>query len=321
VVSFIDKDGKQKQGTLDLWTRNNEYTFEYIKKNLQQMIVPIYEGKNNIPLKVQVSEPSEPGHWIQETDTFDTWFSSGQWPVATLKTGKKGDFEKFYPTNVMETGYDILPFWVMRMMLLGIYLTGKSPFETVYLHGLVRDEQGRKMSKSIGNVINPLEMVEKYGADSLRMALVMGSTPGMDKSVGESTIRGMRNFSNKIWNAARFVINMDNNSDGQKDDELLSDLKREIETLTQRLNKFAIGQASDWIYGWFWHAYCDHYIEIAKKGFISKKTMTHAMVLNLKMLHPFMPFVTEAVWEEIKDLRKYPEELLITSAWPDVKKT
>ena len=142
--------------------------------------------------------------FVQETDTFDTWFSSGQWPVVTLKTNKPGDFEYYYPTAVMETAYDILTFWVMRMLLLLIYLTGKSPFKQVYLHGLVRDELGRKMSKSIGNVIDPVDMVDKYGADALRMALVMSSTPGTDRNVGEPTIRGMRNFANKIWNIRAF---------------------------------------------------------------------------------------------------------------------
>ncbi|PJB47082.1 valine--tRNA ligase, partial [Candidatus Collierbacteria bacterium CG_4_9_14_3_um_filter_43_16] len=152
-----------------------------------------------------VSETSPGEGWVQETDTFDTWFSSGQWPVVTLKTNKPGDFETYYPTNVMETAYDILPFWVMRMMMLGIYMTEKSPFKTVYLHGLVRDEQGRKMSKSIGNVINPLDLTEKYGADALRMALVMSTTPGQDSNTGENKVRGMRNFGNKIWNAGRYI--------------------------------------------------------------------------------------------------------------------
>src|SRR3989344_2512049 len=156
--------------------------------------------------KVSKTSPGE--EWTQETDTFDTWFSSGQWPVITLKTNKPGDFEYFYPTGVMETAYDILPFWVMRMLMLGIYMTGKVPFKEVYFHGLVRDEQGRKMSKSIGNVVNPMVLVEKYGADALRMALGMSTTPGNDSNVGESKVRGMRNLANKIWNAARYVQEM-----------------------------------------------------------------------------------------------------------------
>lgn len=315
-VSFLDNEGKQKQGTLDQWTRNGNFTFNHIKKNLQQIIVPIYEMEsNNIPFKVQVGEPKEDGEWLQETDTFDTWFSSGQWPVVTLKTNKKGDFEKFYPTSVMETGYDILPFWVMRMMLLCSYLTGKSPFRTVYLHGLIRDEQGRKMSKSIGNVINPLDMVEKYGADALRIALVMSSVPGQDKAVGENTIRGMRNFSNKIWNAARFVFAMsDKPLNGSKDAELHEDLKTNVKTTTKRLDQMKIGQASEWLYAWFWHTYCDRYIELSKKGLVSKKVMLKALETNLLLLHPFMPYVTEAVWKEGK--KYFGQSLLISSPWP-----
>ncbi len=319
VVSFLDNSGKQKRGVLRQLIENG-ITFDHIKKNLQQIIVPIYEATgNNIPFRVSLSEPKEEGDWLQETDTFDTWFSSGQWPVVTLLTGKKGDFEKFYPTSVMETGYDILPFWVMRMMLLGIYLTGKSPFKTVYLHGLIRDEQGRKMSKSIGNVINPLDMVEKYGADALRMALAMNSTPGTDKNVGEATIRGMRNFSNKIWNATRFVQNMSSDiKEGPKDDGVVKSLNSCIVRSTEMLNKFKIGQAADLTYSFFWHIFCDQYIELAKKGEISKKAMVHTLIMCLKLLHPFMPFVTETLWEKIKTLRQKRGQLLITSSWPTV---
>jgi len=318
IVSFLDNDGKQKQGVLDQWTKNDSTFFDLIKKNLQQLIVPIYEAKeNNIDFRVQVNEPKEDGDWLQETDTFDTWFSSGQWPVVTLKTNDRGDFEHFYPTSVMETGYDILPFWVMRMMLLGIYLTGKTPFRSVYLHGLIRDEQGRKMSKSIGNVINPIDMVDKYGADALRMALVMSSTPGMDKNVGETTIKGMRNFSNKIWNAARFVIGLETGPEsGEQDTTLLKDLESHVRFMTKTLNAYKIGLGAERAYHWFWHNYCDRYIEMTKKGMIGKKTILHALIMNLKILHPFMPFVTEAIWEEIKAFRKNPDQMLIGSLWP-----
>ncbi len=261
--------------------------------------------------KIQKESPGE--DWQEETDTFDTWFSSGQWPFATLKTAKNGDFDKYYPTSVMETGYDILPFWVMRMLMLGIELTGKVPFKTVYLHGLVRDEKGRKMSKSVGNVINPLEMVDKYGADAIRMALVIGTTPGQDKAVGESTIRGMRNFANKIWNAGRFIVSMeDSEASGEKDEELFENLRTSIETMTLRLEDLKIGFAADWIYSWFWHTFCDRYIEISKKGLISKSAMLKMLKTNLVMLHPFVPFVTEAVWKEV-----FPEAgLLINQPWP-----
>ncbi|MEK7100337.1 MAG: valine--tRNA ligase [Patescibacteria group bacterium] len=261
--------------------------------------------------KFVVSIEKPEGDYIQETDTFDTWFSSGQWPVVTLKTNDKLDFEKFYPTTVMETGYDILPFWVMRMMLLGIYMTGKSPFKTVYLHGLVRDAQGRKMAKSVGNVINPLEIVEKYGTDALRFALVMSSTPAQDKSVGENSFRGMRNFSNKIWNASRFVKEFAN--DAPEDKEFNKKLNKIIDTATKYLDKYKIGLASEYLYNEFWHWYCDEIIEEAKQRKINKKDLLHGLITFLKLLHPFMPFVTEAVWRELGN-----ESLLISSSWPSI---
>ncbi|MCA9372456.1 class I tRNA ligase family protein, partial [Candidatus Woesebacteria bacterium] len=145
--------------------------------------------------------------------TFDTWFSSGQWPVVTLRTQENpSDFDRFYPTTVMETAYDILLFWVMRMMLLGIYLTGSTPFSQVYLHGLIRDGKGQKMSKSKGNVVNPLSVAEVYGADALRLALVIRSTPAQDKSVGEPDFKAARNLTNKLWNAARYVLSNASNT-------------------------------------------------------------------------------------------------------------
>src|SRR3990167_8755148 len=170
---------------------------------------------------------------VQETDTFDTWFSSAQWPYATLmsrvnskpeaRNSKQTDFERFYPTQVMETAYDILVFWVMRMLMMGLYKTGKVPFETVYLHGLIRDEKGQKMSKSKGNVINPLDVMKVYGADALRMALVIRSTPGSDKNVGEKDIEAMRNLTNKIWNAGRYIIGRISNSQFSISNEFSND--------------------------------------------------------------------------------------------------
>jgi valyl-tRNA synthetase len=262
--------------------------------------------------KYVVSIEKPEGEWREETDTFDTWFSSGQWPVVTLKTNSKADFDKFYPTTIMETGYDILPFWVMRMMLLGIYMTGKSPFKTVYLHGLVRDEKGRKMSKSVGNVINPLEIVEKYGTDALRFALVMSSTPAVDKSVGEGTFKGMRNFSNKIWNATRFVKDFSNNAEDniKFNKKYLEELPKQIANL---LDKFKIGLAAEILYDNFWHKFCDIEIERAKKNEVSSKQLTEALNTLLKLLHPFMPFVTEACWKNIGN-----DSLLMTSSWPSM---
>ncbi|EKD62798.1 MAG: hypothetical protein ACD_52C00052G0001, partial [uncultured bacterium] len=277
--------------------------------------IPVWFKGNSEELVVSKTSPG-PGY-NQDTDTFDTWFSSGQWPVVTLKTTRPGDFGYFYPTSVMETGYDILPIWVMRMLLLGLYLTNKSPFQKVYLHGLIRDEKGTKMSKSKGNVINPLDMVEKYGSDALRMALVMSSVPGQDKAVGENAIRAMRNFSNKIWNASRYVFAMNAPQKGERDGELSDKLKECVDTLTKRLDQMKIGQAAEYIYAWFWHIFCDNYIELSKKGLIGKKTMFSVLETNLKLLHPFMPFVTEAIWQELSRSRE-KKGLLINAPWPKV---
>ncbi len=280
--------------------------------------IPVWYSKNSKNQKLKesngekdyiVSKESPGEGWVQETDTFDTWFSSGQWPVITLKTNQPGDFDYFYPTSVMETGYDILPFWVMRMLMLGIYLTGKVPFRDVYLHGLIRDEKGAKMSKSKGNVINPLEMVEKYGADALRMALVMSSTPGQDKAVGESNIRGMRNFSNKIWNATRFVKDFKGQADKNTDFGAWYS-KFVPEAVTRHLENLRIGQASELIYDEFWHNFCDKFIEQAKDGKIGSEQLTEGLKVMLKLLHPFVPFVTEAVWKELGE-----ESLLMGEPW------
>lgn len=262
--------------------------------------------------KFVISIEKPKGDYTQETDTFDTWFSSGQWPVVALKTNGEDLFNKYYPTTVMETGYDILPFWVMRMMLLGIYITGKSPFKTVYLHGLVRDERGRKMGKSIGNVINPSEIVERYGVDALRFALIMSSTPATDKSVGESTFRGMRNFSNKIWNAARFVKDFENKvkDDVEFNKYYLHELPKQV---TNLLEKYKIGLTAETLYDSFWHKFCDIEIERAKSGEVSSKQLKEALLVLLKLLHPFMPFVTEACWKELGN-----EDLLIASKWPSI---
>ena len=271
-----------------------------------------------------VSEASPGEGYIQETDTFDTWFSSGQWPVITLKTNKAGDFDAYYPTDVMGTAYDILPFWIMRMMMLGIYMTGKSPFKYVYLHGLVRDEQGRKMSKSIGNVVNPLDLVEKYGADALRMALVMSTTPGNDSNVGESKVRGMRNLANKIWNAGRYVHENSRQKDPSatlgmtvygKDEEFKKKLDLVVGEVTRQLDDLRIGQAAETVYNEFWHWYCDEAIEANKKGDVGSRTLEDGLATLLKLLHPFVPFVTEAVWNEV-----FPNEGLLTaSSWPKMK--
>jgi len=276
--------------------------------------IPVWYKDGNFDDYV-VSEKCPGVGYIQETDTFDTWFSSGQWPVVTLKTNKPGDFEAYYPTDIMETAYDILPFWVMRMMLLSIYLTGKSPFRYVYLHGLVRDEKGQKMSKSKGNAINPLDLCSKYGTDSVRMALVMSTTAGQDSNTGENKVRGMRNFGNKIWNAGRFIVEKAKEDvviKGEKDDEFVIKLMSVTKEVTKLLDQMKVGLASETAYNEFWHWFCDECIEMNKQKMISDEVLKNGYKTMLVLLHPFVPFVTEAVWQEIFA----DDGLLISYSWP-----
>ncbi len=255
----------------------------------------------------------------QDIDTFDTWFSSGQWPFATLQTTQEGDFKEFYPTSVMNTGYDILPFWVIRMLMLGIYATGKVPFETVLLHGLVRDKDGVKISKSKGNVINPIEMVEKYGADALRMGLLWGGLVENDIALSEEKINGQRKFANKIWNIARFVrsnetkAHTNTKENKNSDDEwIMEEFKKTSKLVTKALDHYRLNEASQEIYDFVWHKLADVYIEkIKNRREEAQPTLEKVLESSLKLLHPFMPFVTEAIWKEMGN-----KNLLISSTWP-----
>jgi valyl-tRNA synthetase len=319
-VAFINKKGELISGEIDKLL--GKYSLSEIQKGLQSLQAPK-------TARYVISTDSPGVSYIQETDTFDTWFSSAQWPYTTLMTGKDGDLKRFYPTQVMETGYDILPFWVMRMLMMGIYKTGKAPFSSVYLHGLVRDEQGQKMSKSKGNVTNPIEVIDKYGADALRMALVMSTSAGKDSNTGENKIRGMRNFTNKIWNAARFVmINQENNKNesevvvGKLDKEFNKKLDEVSKSITNHLESFRIGLAAEEVYNQFWHWYCDEMIEQSKNGDLSNKALISGLVVFLKLLHPFVPFVTEAVYDELKKSGLIVgDDMLITSSWPKTNET
>ncbi|MEK7525031.1 MAG: valine--tRNA ligase, partial [Patescibacteria group bacterium] len=319
-VGFLNQTGEFVKGKLSEMLKLG-HTLTEIEVGLQTLR-PAMEAE----FVVSKTKPGE--NFLQETDTFDTWFSSGQWSVVTLVTNRPGDLEFYYPTTVIESGYDILTIWIMRMMLLSIYLTGKTPFKWVYLHGLIRDEQGRKMSKSIGNVVNPLDLVEKYGADALRMALVMSTTPGNDSNVGESKVRGMRNLANKIWNAARYVANTTSEESSTSfrppseeifagDDQFKEKLGLVIEDVSRQLDDLKIGLAAETIYNEFWHWYCDAAIEANKKGDISSRALKDGLAVFLKLLHPFVPFVTEAIWAEV-----FPNEGLLTAAsWPSFAKT
>lgn len=275
----------------------------------------------------------------QDNDTFDTWFSSGQWPFATLLSGENSklkaqnsrlqiqvpdseDFEYFYPTTVMETGYDILHLWVIRMIMLGLYVTGEVPFKEVLLHGLVRDAQGEKISKSKGNVIDPLEMVQKYGADAFRMGLIWGTLVENDISLSEDNIRGQRNFSNKIWNIARFVLSNEtqirrkSSKAKNKDDQWIFDeLKTATKKVTKALNNYRLNEAAEEIYDFVWNKFASNYLEKTKtRREEAQPTLEFVLKRTLTLLHPFMPFVTEAIWS--LGFARDKQSLLIIQQWP-----
>ena len=254
---------------------------------------------------------------VQDPDTLDTWFSSALWPFSTLGWPEKTeDFENYYPTNTLVTGYDIIPFWVMRMMFSGIEHTGRVPFDTVLIHGLVRDAQGRKMSKSLGNGIDPLEIIDKYGADALRFTLATGNSPGNDMRFSDDKVEASRNFANKIWNAARFILmNLSEDEPAPyipenlaiEDKWILSVYEKLVRDVTENLEKFELGMAVAKLYDFIWDVFCDWYIEIAKirlqKDDESKDTAKAMLVYvfsgALKLLHPFMPFITEEIWQTL----------------------
>ncbi|MEK7150267.1 MAG: valine--tRNA ligase, partial [Patescibacteria group bacterium] len=269
------------------------------------------------------------GEVYDDPDTFDTWFSSGQWPFAVLGYPDNNDYEIYYPTDVMETGSDILFFWVARMIMLGIYVTGEVPFKAVYLHGLVRDVNRQKMSKSKGNVISPIEMSEKYGTDALRMALVVGNTPGSDMALSEDKIRGYKNFANKIWNAGRFIL--DNTKDYNvnnkpeisiNDKKLIKELEQNIKDISEDIENYRFYLAGEKLYHYFWHTFADKIIEESKARLIgdneNNKKSAQWMLLEIfstliKILHPFMPFITEEIWSFLPIKNK---ELLMIETWP-----
>ena len=292
-----------------------DYDLKQVKQGLQSVDAPV--GTEFI---IETTKQDLDGY-IQETDTFDTWFSSSQWPYATLKNTAPGDFERFYPTTVLETGYDILPFWVMRMLMMGFFETGKLPFTNVYLHGLVRDSKGQKMSKSKGNVINPLEVVDKYGADALRFALVVRSSAGLDKSIGEQDFKAARNLTNKLWNAARFVTMLEQKQpEGTIKPEIEAEFKDKINALitevTTGLENYRLGYITDQLYDSFWHYFCDQAIEACKHGELSPTLLLAGLKVYLKLWHPVVPLVTEAIWQELGKATTNQETLLALSSWP-----
>ena len=272
----------------------------------------------------------------QDDDTLDTWFSSALWPFSTLGWPEKtADLEYFYPTNTLVTGYDIIPFWVARMIFSGLEHTGQKPFKDVLIHGLVRDELGRKMSKSLGNGVDPLEVIDKYGADALRLTLVTGNAPGNDMRWTETKVTNSRNFANKLWNASRYILmNLPEDMQGAvlpenlpiEDKWILSLYNDLIKNVTSNLDSYELGVAVQNLFDFIWDVYCDWYIELTKPRIAeggetaraAQNVLVYVMQGILKLLHPFMPFITEEIWQSmpiVADKDNNPESIMI-SAWP-----
>ena len=273
----------------------------------------------------------------RDPDVLDTWFSSALWPFETLGWPEKTeDLDYFYPTDVLVTGYDIITFWVSRMIFSGLEHTGKAPFHTVLIHGLVRDNQGRKMSKSLGNGIDPLEMIDKYGCDALRMNMVTGNSPGNDMRFYVERCEAMRNFANKLWNASRYVL-MNLSEDAKNelpevskleiaDKWVLSKLNTLIAEVTENLEKYELGVAVQKVYDFIWDTYCDWYIELTKARLYSEdadrkqtaiRVLVYVLDQVLRLLHPFMPFITEEIWQSIP----HEGDALIAAKWPEYSET
>lgn len=269
---------------------------------------------------VGLDEPKGEG-WKKETDTLDTWFSSGMWTFSTLGwPDKTNDLKTFHPTQFMETGYDIIFFWVARMIIMSTYLVEEIPFEKVYLHGLVRDEEGRKMSKSLGNIINPLDTIKKYGADATRLSLIIGITPGNDTNMSEAKIEGYRNFVNKLWNISRYILmNIEKVELVEKapkpktlaDKWILAELNDLIEHTTNNLEKYNFSSAGEKIYDFTWAKLADWYVEIAKIEKDKDEILLYILQVLLKLWHPFMPYVTEEIWKKFD-----AKDLLMIQSWP-----
>jgi valyl-tRNA synthetase len=291
--------------------------------------IPVFYGPNG---EVVVCGPDEvpPAGYVQDPDVLDTWFSSGLWPFSTLGwPDKTDDLAKFFPTSVLVTGYDILFFWVARMVLLGLFVTdGVAPFHTIALHGLVRDRFGKKMSKSRGNTVDPIEFMDKYGSDALRFTLARGANPGTDQAIAEEWIGGSRNFATKLWNASRFAIMNGANIEGEVpafnslnaiDQWILTRLDETVEEVDQLFEKFEFAKACEIIYHFAWDDLCDWYLELSKATFAaggveadnSRRVLGHVLDQLLRLMHPTMPFITEELWCSFTG-----GETLVTAAWP-----
>ncbi|MEK3798043.1 valine--tRNA ligase [Peribacillus sp. FSL H8-0477] len=297
--------------------------------------IPAWYHKETGEVYVGQEAPADSEMWEQDNDVLDTWFSSALWPFSTMgwPDTDQADFKRYYPTGALVTGYDIIFFWVSRMIFQGIEFTGERPFKDVLIHGLVRDEQGRKMSKSLGNGVDPMEVIEKYGADSLRYFLSTGGSPGQDLRYSTEKVESVWNFANKIWNASRFALmNMDGlkyeeiDLNGEKsvaDKWILTRLNETIETVTRLADKYEFGEVGRALYNFIWDDFCDWYIEMAKlplygEDEAAKKTtrsiLAYVLDNTMRLLHPFMPFITEEIWQNLP----HNGESITLAAWPTV---
>ncbi|MCR4334683.1 MAG: class I tRNA ligase family protein, partial [Patescibacteria group bacterium] len=278
-----------------------------------------------------IEAPKENG-WEQDEDTLDTWFSSGLWTFSTLGWPEKTkDLELYHPTSVLETGYDILFFWVARMILMSGYLLGTVPFKTIYLHGIVRDEKGRKISKSLDNNADPVDLGKKYGSDAVRLGLIIGTGPGNDSKISENKLKGYKNFANKIWNIARFILSTNENVEydekfseyTDEDKKLIKDQSNLLLEITKEMDEYKFYLVGEKIYHYVWHTFADIIIEDSKNIFAGidnyailsrKQLLFHSLGFILKILHPFMPFITEEIWS-LSPLNKN-KTLLLVEKWP-----
>src|SRR5690625_1787138 len=300
--------------------------------------IPAWFHKETGEVYVGREAPEDIENWEQDTDVLDTWFSSALWPFSTLgwPDEEAADFKRYFPTDTLVTGYDIIFFWVSRMIFQSLEFTGQRPFKDVLIHGLIRDSEGRKMSKSLGNGVDPMEVIDKYGADSLRYFLLTRSAPGQDLRFDWKNVEATWNFANKIWNASRFsLMNMDGltyeeiDLSGEKslaDEWILTRLNETIEHVTYNTDKYEFGEAGRYLYNFIWDDFCDWYIEMAKLPLYSddvqrKKTtrsvLAHVLDQTLRMLHPYMPFVTEKIWQKLP----HEGESITVQAWPEVNKS
>jgi valyl-tRNA synthetase len=283
--------------------------------------VPVWYNENG-EIFCDIKAPNG-DNWKRDEDTLDTWFSSGLWSFSTLGWPEKTkDLETYHPTDVLETGYEILFFWVARMVLMSEYALGTIPFKNVFLHGTVRDAKGRKMSKSLNNGIDPLDIADKFGADAGRMALVVGTAPGTDSKISEDKIKGYKNFSNKIWNITRFILdNTEEESFGNVvKNKLTKEFSEIAEDITSDMENYRFHLASEKIYQYIWHRFADEILEESKeiiklgdeKAKERKETLVSIWVDCLKILHPFIPFVTEEIWS----MMPKKNNLLMVEKWP-----